>query len=344
MPEPIATLKEESLRAGSRELVRKTVEEMPSGLLEEADDLVRAERQGAPQTARSAAHGAATGSSRRRPARRRFACPSSRAHASPRRPSSATAGARRAPGEAMAEMYLAGVSTRRIEDVTEVLRGSSVSAATVSNLNERGFEDVEAWRNRPLERPCPYSCVDGIYLKRSWGGSYENVAVMVAIGVNDDGCREVIGAAEVFPEAVYQRCTVHFYRNVLARVPKSKRPQVAVMPTRVRRRISRLSRSITLLVLIRLRCSRGKRVQVRVSAYPPRTTFAASPSLMGSSSPATASAVASDASRDPMACTALGGTFPDGRSALMLVTARLKYVAESEWGSRRYLDVTLMEG
>ena len=38
------------------------------------------------------------------------------------------------------------------------------------------------------------------------------------------------------------------------------------------------------------------------------------------------------------------GTFPDGRSALMLVTARLKYVAESEWGSRRYLDVTLLEG
>ncbi len=38
------------------------------------------------------------------------------------------------------------------------------------------------------------------------------------------------------------------------------------------------------------------------------------------------------------------GTFPDGKSALMLVTARLKYVAESEWGSRRYLDVTLLEG
>jgi len=37
------------------------------------------------------------------------------------------------------------------------------------------------------------------------------------------------------------------------------------------------------------------------------------------------------------------GTFPDGRSALMLATARLKYVTESEWGSRRYLDVTLLE-
>ena len=57
-----------------------------------------------------------------------------------------------------------------------------------------GYQTQEAWRSRPLERAYPYVYVDGIYLKRSWGGSYENVAVMVAIGVNDDGYREVIGA------------------------------------------------------------------------------------------------------------------------------------------------------
>ena len=103
--------------------------------------------------------------------------------------------------EAMIEMYLAGVSTRRIEDVSEILWGSSVSAATVSNLNEKAFAAVEEWRNRPLVRAYPYVYVDGIYLKRSWGGSYENVAVMAAIGVNDDGYREVIGAAEGFTES-----------------------------------------------------------------------------------------------------------------------------------------------
>ena len=96
--------------------------------------------------------------------------------------------------------YSAGVSTRRIEDVSEILRGSSVSAATVSNLNEKAFASVEEWRNRPLERAYPHVYVDGIYLKRSWGGSYENVAVMVAIGA-DDGYREVIGAAEGFTES-----------------------------------------------------------------------------------------------------------------------------------------------
>lgn len=88
--------------------------------------------------------------------------------------------------EAMIEMYLAGVSTRRIEDVSEILWGSSVPASTVSNLNEKAFKAVERWRSRPFERAYPYVYVDGIYLRRSWGGSYENVAVMVAIGVNDD--------------------------------------------------------------------------------------------------------------------------------------------------------------
>ena len=129
---------------------------------------------------------------------------------------------------------------------------------------------MDEWRCRPLAREYPYACIDGIYLKRSWGGSYENVAVMVAIGVNEDGYREVVGCAEgfteskecwraflswlksrglrgvrmfvgdkaagmvgsiaeVFPGAKYQRCTVHFYRNAPAKVPKSKRPQVAAM-------------------------------------------------------------------------------------------------------------------
>lgn len=60
-----------------------------------------------------------------------------------------------------------------------------MSAGTVSNLNEKAFESVEAWRTRPLSGGYPYLFVDGIYLKRSWGGSYENVAVMVAGTVNN---------------------------------------------------------------------------------------------------------------------------------------------------------------
>ena len=172
-------------------------------------------------------------------------------------------------GEALIEMYLAGVSVRRVEDITEALWGSKVSPATISELNKKAYVHIEDWRNRPLQGGrYPYVYVDGIYLRRNWGGEYENVAVLVAIAVNEDGFREVLGAAEgmkedkaswvsffqwlrgrgldgvklivgdkcmgmleavgeVFPDAKYQRCTVHFYRNVFSVVPKSKAKIVA---------------------------------------------------------------------------------------------------------------------
>ena len=161
-------------------------------------------------------------------------------------------------------MYLAGVSVRRVEDITEGLWGSKVSPATISELNKKAYVHIEGWRNRPLQGGrYPYVYVDGIYLRRNWVGKYENVAILVAISVNKDGFREVFGAfegmkedkaswgsffqwlrgrgldgvklivgdkcmgmletvGEVFPDAKYQRCTVHFYRNVFSVVPKSK--------------------------------------------------------------------------------------------------------------------------
>ena len=73
--------------------------------------------------------------------------------------------------EAIIEMYLADVSTRRIEDVGEILWGAGVSAGTVSNLNEKTFKAVDEWRCRPLTRVYPYVYTDGIYLKRSWGAA-----------------------------------------------------------------------------------------------------------------------------------------------------------------------------
>ena len=287
--------------------------------------------------------------------------------------------------EALIEMYLAGVSTRRIEDVSEILWGSSVSAATVSNLNEKAFAAVEEWRNRPLVRAYPYVYVDGIYLKRSWGGSYENVAVMVAIGVNDDGYREVIGAAEgftesaecwreflswlksrglrgvrmftgdkaagmvgsiaeVFPNAAYQRCTVHFYRNALAKVPKSKRPKAAAMLKAIHAMESReASEAKALEVADELDSMRLKEAaKVVRDGYAETLTYTRFPREHWRRI-RTNNAI-ERLNREIRRRTRVVGTFPDGKSALMLVTARLKYVAESEWGSRRYLDVTLLEG
>ena len=87
--------------------------------------------------------------------------------------------------EALMEMYLAGVSVRRVEDITEALWGCKVSSSTISELNKKAYEHIEQWRNRSLEGgKYPYVYVDGIYLKRNWGGEYENVAIL---GCNNRG-------------------------------------------------------------------------------------------------------------------------------------------------------------
>lgn len=385
MPEPIVTSNEESLRPDLRELVRKTVEDTLNGLLEaEADELAGAERheRTAEREAYRAGHhgrGPATSSGEATIHMLKL----KGAHL-------ATAAIERyrrretSVEEAMIEMYLAGVSTRRIEDVSEILRGLGISTATVPDLNEKAFASVGEWRNRPLDQARPCACADGIYLKRSRGGAYENLAVMIAIGVDDDGCREVAGAAEgltessecwrefpsrlrsrglhgvrmagadkasgmvgsiaeVFPEAARRRRAARFYRNVPARVPKSGRAAVAAMPRAARAMESReASEAKALAVAEELEGMRlGEAARVVRAGYAETLTYTGFPREHWARI-RTNNAI-ERLNREVRRRTRVVGTFPDGKSALMLVTARLKYVAESEWGSRRYLDVTLLE-
>jgi transposase-like protein len=98
--------------------------------------------------------------------------------------------------EALIEMYLAGVSVRRVEDITEALWGTRVSPSTVSDLNKKIYGTIEAWRNRPIEGEHPYVYLDGIVLKRTWAGEVRNVSLLVAIGVNGEGYREILGICE----------------------------------------------------------------------------------------------------------------------------------------------------
>lgn len=97
-------------------------------------------------------------------------------------------------------MYLAGVSVRCMEAITEALWGTKVSPGTISNLNKKAYEHIGTWRTRPLFGKYPYVYVNGIYLKHSWGGEIQNVSVFVAIGVIQDGCREILGVAEGMKE------------------------------------------------------------------------------------------------------------------------------------------------
>jgi len=79
--------------------------------------------------------------------------------------------------EALIEMYLAGISVRRVEDITEALWGTRVSPSTVSNLNKKIYAKIEAWRNRRIEGEHPYLYLDGIVMKRTWAGEVRNVSL-----------------------------------------------------------------------------------------------------------------------------------------------------------------------
>ena len=102
--------------------------------------------------------------------------------------------------EAIVQMYLAGVSVRRVEDVTEALWGTRVSSGTVSNLNKKVDKHIERWRTQKIEGDDAYVYLDGIVLKRSWGGDVKNVSVLAAIGVDSDGYRRILGVSEGYKE------------------------------------------------------------------------------------------------------------------------------------------------
>ena len=94
--------------------------------------------------------------------------------------------------ESLIEMYLAGISVRRVEDITEALWGTRVSPSTVSNLNKKIYAKIEAWRNRRIEDgEHPYLDPDGIVMKRTWAGEVRNVSLLVASAVNSEGFREI---------------------------------------------------------------------------------------------------------------------------------------------------------
>ena len=66
----------------------------------------------------------------------------------------------------------------------------------MSELNQKVYARIDEWRNRPITGEYPYLFVDGIWLKRTWGGEVRNVAVLVAVGVSADGRREILAVQE----------------------------------------------------------------------------------------------------------------------------------------------------
>nr|NGY94992.1 hypothetical protein [Neochlamydia sp. AcF84] len=101
---------------------------------------------------------------------------------------------------AIAEMYVQGVSTRRIKQITEELCGFDISATQVSRLTSLLDEELKAFRERPLER-IKYLYIDARYEKVRHGGYVRDLAVFSAIGVNEKGMREILGISVNLSEA-----------------------------------------------------------------------------------------------------------------------------------------------
>lgn len=286
--------------------------------------------------------------------------------------------------EALIEVYLAGVSVRRVEDITEALWGTRVSPGTISELNKKVYVHIDAWRNRPLKSKYPYVYLDGIYLKRNWGGEYENVSILIAMAVNEEGYREVIGASEgmkedkaswlaflqglrergltgvqlfigdkclglleaineVFPDAKYQRCTVHFYRNVFTVTPRSKVREVAAMLKAIHAQENKeAARQKAQSVVQKLREMKLKEAAAKIEKGIEETlTYMEFPYAHWSK--LRSNNVIERLNREIRRRTRVVGTFPDGNSALMLVCARLRYVASKEWGTKRYMSMRHLE-
>ncbi|WP_325167239.1 IS256 family transposase [Rubrobacter xylanophilus] len=170
--------------------------------------------------------------------------------------------------EAVLEMYLCGISVRKIAGVTDALSKVRVGKDAVSRIASRLQEQQKEWRERSLEKEYPYLYLDATYLKVRWASRVSSMALLVCVGVDEEGFREVLavevagsekGAAYAsllrglidrglsgvrlvisddhegikaavcgeLPGAEWQRCVVHFERNVLAHVPTSQVAEVA---------------------------------------------------------------------------------------------------------------------
>lgn len=385
MSEKIIHLNEGAIKNELKELVRDSVEETLNKLLEqEASELLKAgrhERTAEREGYRSGHYGrnlaTTSGDVRLKvPRLKGVAFETAIIERYRRRESSVE--------EAIAEMYLAGVSVRRVEDITEALWGTRVSAGTVSELNKKVYVHIEEWRTRGLRGSYPYVYLDGIYLKRCWGGEFENVSVLIAVGVDGDGYREVLGAAEgmkedragwlgflkglkerglsgtrlfvgdrclglleavneVYPGSKYQRCAVHFYRNMFSVTPHSKIRAVASMLKAIHAQEDKAAaREKAKAVAAKLRemklreaaekLEKGIEETLTYMDFPPAHWVKIR-----------SNNVIERVNREIRRRTRVVGTFPDGNSALMLVCARLRYVAGSHWGTKRYMCMKCLD-
>ena len=162
--------------------------------------------------------------------------------------------------------------------------------------------------------------------------------------VTGDKSLGMLGALEeVFPEAGYRRRAVRFYRNVFGKVPRRKRTRVAKMLKAIHAQESREASEAKAAEVADSLESMKLFAAAKVVREGCAETLAYTDLPMQHWTRIRTNNAIERLNREIRRRTRVVSTFPDGKSALMLVAARLKYIVENEWGRRRYLDVSLLE-
>ena len=284
--------------------------------------------------------------------------------------------------EAVLEMYLSGISVRKIAGVTEALRRVKVGKDAVSRIARRLEEQQRAWRERPLEKAYPYLYLEATYLKIRWGASVTTMALLACVGVDEEGFREVL-AVEVagtekgvayasllrglldrglegvrlvisddhegiksavageLPGVEWQRCVVHFERNVLSSVPAGAMGEVAedlkaIFKVRRQRTAQALAEEFVELY--------GKRFPKAVSIFEAGIEDALTYLTYPGSHHARlrTTNMLERLFREIKRRTRVVGVFPNETSASTLAT-EIALRSSEEWALRRYLTMDALE-
>ena len=288
--------------------------------------------------------------------------------------------------ESLIDMYLAGVSTRQVDDISQLLWGDRMPSQTLSDKLKRIYGEIDQWRTRPLESEYPYVFVDGVWHKRSWGGHVENVSVLVAIGVSTEGRREVIAVDEgmredaasweqffrsmierglrgvrlvvgdrcaglvstvnsMLPNAKYQRCMVHFMRNVLSKTPPSHREWASAALKAIfaqENRESAMAKAGTVAGEMEERKLKAAANCLR-EGVGETTTYLLPEFPANHGIKLRTNNMIERLNKEIRRRTRVVGSFPDSNSALMLVCARIRYVTSRSWLDRRYMDMSRLD-
>jgi len=247
-------------------------------------------------------------------------------------------------------------------------------------LSKKVYSRIEAWRNRKIESSYPYIYLDGICLKRSWGGEVRNVSILVAVGVDEDGYREILGICEgakedeqswsdflrhlkerglknvqlvisdkslglleavvkFYPDAQWQRCVCHWYRNVFSVVPNDKVKSVAAMLKAIHAQEDKQA------AIEKAQVVADKLKEMKLHRASEKVREGIEETLRYMSYPREhwrrirTNNMLERVMREIRRRTNVIGCFPDGNSALMLAAARLRHIAGTKWSTYRYLNM-----